>query len=834
MKLLPPRRPFTSPEILEARIAPAAVLTFTDTDGDLVTVSASKGTGTDLHAVVDPFLVPAGAGRQLQQLALNTRAATFQGATIVISAAGSGNGTVDIGYINATGLDLGSVTIDGDLGQIDAGDADTRTQAVCSLSAGSIGVRGLDTQAAGGILQSTLVGRLGALTLAGNLQGASLLVLGSAFDPDPNVHDRFDTPGSIGAIDIGGSLLGAASAKSGSIEAKGAIGNVHIGGNIAGGVARESGRIFSEDRIAAVRVDGSIVGGANVAAQESGQVFGAGGIASVVVKQSLLGGDATRSGFIGAVRGIGSVSIGVDVRGGRDDDSGAIGCLGVLGRVTIGHDLVGGGGTRSGTIQCADRIPTVSVGHDIQGGDGLLSGVIGSAKTIGSTFVGGSIRGGAGPQSGAVGSFLALGAVHVVGDVAGGTGGSSGQIVSISKIASVTIDGSLLGGIGFESGAIGTNTGLGPIKIGGDLRAGQGDRSGAIIGDSTSDTPTTIASVTIGGSLNGLPSSAPRFSAGPGSGGGGPTPGFEAGTIFSDGAIGSVIIEGDVVGGDLTETGSIRAATIQSITIRGNLTGGGGSSSGILRGGTSIGAVHIDGFLQGGAGADSGQVFGGSIQSVFVGRNLRGGSGALSGGIVSSAGDIGAVEVRGSLLVGSATLSGFISSAGTLGSVKAATFAGNPSHRLLISAATSIGAITVANQVVDTDIFAGVATGSAPANPHAQIGTIVVGTTGAGNVIGTNIVAGAAPGEDGVFGTADDFAAPTSPGDTSTTLSRIASVIVKGSILFEDSTAFGIVAQHIVAVKVAGTAIKLKTGPTNDGLIPLPGRDTSLNELVSD
>jgi hypothetical protein len=40
-------------EALESRIVPAAVFTFTDVDGDAVTVKTSKGTNADLSAATD-------------------------------------------------------------------------------------------------------------------------------------------------------------------------------------------------------------------------------------------------------------------------------------------------------------------------------------------------------------------------------------------------------------------------------------------------------------------------------------------------------------------------------------------------------------------------------------------------------------------------------------------------------------------------------------------------------------------------------------------------------------------------------------------------------------
>jgi hypothetical protein len=43
---------YTSVEPLETRIAPAAIFTFIDVDGDAVTVKTSKGTNADLAAVI--------------------------------------------------------------------------------------------------------------------------------------------------------------------------------------------------------------------------------------------------------------------------------------------------------------------------------------------------------------------------------------------------------------------------------------------------------------------------------------------------------------------------------------------------------------------------------------------------------------------------------------------------------------------------------------------------------------------------------------------------------------------------------------------------------------
>ena len=48
---------------------------------------------------------------------------------------------MNIGYIDSIGHDLGKVVIPGDLGRIDAGDANISTDAISSLSVASMGDR---------------------------------------------------------------------------------------------------------------------------------------------------------------------------------------------------------------------------------------------------------------------------------------------------------------------------------------------------------------------------------------------------------------------------------------------------------------------------------------------------------------------------------------------------------------------------------------------------------------------------------------------------------------------------------------------------------------------
>src|SRR5688572_10731461 len=131
-----PKRSVTPVEPLETRIAPASI-TFTDTDGQLVTVFSSKGTADQLEQIA--ILVDAGSGQQLQELRLTDLPDVFRGANISVT-----KGTledaflVNVGFINGDGLDLGKLTIDGDLGRILAGDDNAQTRGATFLKVGSM------------------------------------------------------------------------------------------------------------------------------------------------------------------------------------------------------------------------------------------------------------------------------------------------------------------------------------------------------------------------------------------------------------------------------------------------------------------------------------------------------------------------------------------------------------------------------------------------------------------------------------------------------------------------------------------------------------------------
>ncbi len=68
-------------------------------------------------------------GQQLQLIDWSNDGTEFAGATPTITAARSaagGDGLVNVGRINATGIDLLNVVVDGDLGRIQAGSIQSR------------------------------------------------------------------------------------------------------------------------------------------------------------------------------------------------------------------------------------------------------------------------------------------------------------------------------------------------------------------------------------------------------------------------------------------------------------------------------------------------------------------------------------------------------------------------------------------------------------------------------------------------------------------------------------------------------------------------------------
>ncbi len=259
--------------------------TFTDADGELVTVKVSKGT----LKVEDFTIVPTGLGAYLALVDFSGEA-EFARTKLSISAKAppgvAGDHFANVGYINATGIDLGKVRVKGDLGRIDAGDGDSANPALKVLSVASLGARGLSTQEdlATASLHSDLTGdlrklrvksdiaagvtlavggRLGSASIGGNVEGATISALG-VFNPT-KAADAL----AIGSVKIGGNvsnaqILAGYDRTGAAINADASIGEVRIGrdwiaSNLIAGASAGADGLFGTDDDALISGGNAIV-----------------------------------------------------------------------------------------------------------------------------------------------------------------------------------------------------------------------------------------------------------------------------------------------------------------------------------------------------------------------------------------------------------------------------------------------------------------------------------------------------------------------------------------------------------------------------------------------
>jgi hypothetical protein len=246
---------------------------FTDVDGDLVVVKVNKGT-----IPLDAFTI--GPDGQLQLVDLRSVGSKLKNSTVTITVerVGDGDGNVNIGAINASGLDLKKVVVNGDLGQIDIGTGSGKL-ALKSLVVDSLGRMGAASQVPGTMdpLTSDVAGGFGKLTVKGDVQDVVINVTGKLekvkidgdlsggatpvatlqrvltdlAPSDPRVSGGVPTgsfnAGSVGTFSVGGSMMG------GSVTSNGDIGSVSVGGDL------NSGAIISEGTIKNVKIEKSLV-----------------------------------------------------------------------------------------------------------------------------------------------------------------------------------------------------------------------------------------------------------------------------------------------------------------------------------------------------------------------------------------------------------------------------------------------------------------------------------------------------------------------------------------------------------------------------------------------
>lgn len=287
-----------------------------DVDGDFITLTASKGILTTANFA----MYPQGSGLLLGALFLDDPAAS--GVSISITAKGTGNKSIAMGGIIATGVDLGTIKVAGDISRIKAGSA-TSALAIAKLDVASIGTQDINNDLERSQF-SEITGRIGSVNVRGNFENAlisvnsgtaqsigSLKIAGHFKGGSSGGAGYIFASGDIGAIDIKGGMIGGAGFSSGTIQTLGKIGKVNIGGDIAGSSGNRSGAIFAyglhtpnTPGIASLTIKGSLRGGSGGL---SGTIYSFGPIPALS-----LGGIS--SGFI-AAGGIAKLAVANDVTG---------------------------------------------------------------------------------------------------------------------------------------------------------------------------------------------------------------------------------------------------------------------------------------------------------------------------------------------------------------------------------------------------------------------------------------------------------------------------------------------------------------------------------------
>ncbi len=281
--------------------------TWRDVDGDFVTLKSTKA----ILDLADFSFVAKGlnGGEELQLLNLSDDGIAAKGAGLAFTAKfdklnNRGDGSVHIGYLNATGVDLGAVAIPGDLGRITAGDATDTDGGLKSLTVGSIGVLGTSTQG-GGSLFSAITGKVGTLTVKGDIIGASLGSYGAML----NANGGFST------ITIGGSLITTAAQPGSVLSTSGDIGAIKIGGSVVrnGGNAQN---ILATGKLGAISIGGELRGSSNAAPAviQSGKTIGKVSVASMSFAEIYADGNANPANAAAAI-----AIAGVSVRGSVTD-----------------------------------------------------------------------------------------------------------------------------------------------------------------------------------------------------------------------------------------------------------------------------------------------------------------------------------------------------------------------------------------------------------------------------------------------------------------------------------------------------------------------------------
>jgi hypothetical protein len=422
--------------------------TWVNTDGETVSLTITKGKlkPANFDLTTDPATGEVTVN--LFDISAAKFGAKFHGTSIDVKiAAPSTTGFADVRAINAKGIDLGRVTVAGDLGQIDAGDGDLLTPAIRRLQAGQMGFFGAAGQLDGQDTMSKIRGPLGKLHLDELLSAFINVVGGGA--------------AAIGQLDIGNVDATRDDAMfNGSVRASGPIGEVSIGGTtpdmLAGGFGDFSGVIWSRKSIGPIALLGDLVGGDGF---NSGAIF-----AGSPDKEN-----APLAGKIGPVTIHGSIL------GGAGDFSGTLIGGTKVKALTLDGNVIGGDGVRSGTILSGGGFANIEIGGDLESSTGSQSGSIvalnGDAPSIAITgqIIAGNFAESGIHINGFLGSLSFASAPHVEGQAA--------DVRALLGIGTITVTSDMndifvLAGYDADGFPRTGNVSIGTVNIGGDFAGG--------------------------------------------------------------------------------------------------------------------------------------------------------------------------------------------------------------------------------------------------------------------------------------------------------------------------------------------------------------------------
>ncbi len=478
----------TSIEPLEPRIAPATIsivgrtATWTDFDGDLVTMKWSSAEAP-VFATMDK-----GAGLLVSRILLD--AAKHDGAsfTVAVKAAGVfGDGRVELGHLDATGVSLNSWV--------------GPKAAISEVDLGKVQQAGIGTLIIGGLGQTHHSFFTGAMGDGDSLIRGSVKTLKINGDfSNGHLTMQPGTGQQIGSFTITGSLRGSIAGGGGAVDffgGGGSGGSVFIGGSI------ENGRLsILSLPFKSVTIAGDVVG-ATAFPSSNGEVYAI--AEKLTVLGSVLGG---RVEVASGTKPIQSVLIGGSIVA-RDgvQESGTLNISGNAKSVTVKGSLRGaefatfgdGGNPGAGAVLVNGNVGTLNIGGSIHSGkvaDGKLSvnGGIQVKGNVGAIVINGSVIGddrmpvyilAGGSGTGATKDYNGIGKLSIKGDaihafIAAGTrlaDDNNGSVLVFANNPDAGI-GSVLIGKNFNTSNIfagvldGGSPGVNPINMGDTLAVG--------------------------------------------------------------------------------------------------------------------------------------------------------------------------------------------------------------------------------------------------------------------------------------------------------------------------------------------------------------------------